>query len=416
MPLFHIHGLVAALLASLAAGASVVCTPGFFAPQFFPWLEAFHPTWYTAVPTMQQAILARAPANQEIINRAVLRLVRSCSASLPPQLMAELESTFNVPVIEAYGMTEASHQMASNPLPPNVYKPGSVGVAAGPQVAIMAEASDRLLQANEIGEIVIRGPNVMHGYINNPEANARAFDKGWFRTGDQGYIDDQGYVFITGRLKEIINRGGEKISPREVDEVLLDHPAVAQAVTFALPDAELGEDVGAAVILTDPAVTEKELRRFASLRLAPFKVPRKIVIVDNIPKGPTGKIQRIGLAETLGLYLEPQKPVFISGTFVAPGTEIEESLAEMWCKVLGLIEVSVQQRFLDLGGDSILATQLVARMSQTFDVPLTLLDFFDAPTISEQAVIIEGYLLDEIESLSNEEVDRLSTDETGLDE
>ena len=308
MPLFHIHGLDAALLASWSAGASVVCTPGFYAPQFFPWLETFQPTWYTAVPTMHQAILARAAANQDVIAAARLRFIRSCSAALPPKVMAELERTFNAPVIEAYGMTEASHQMASNPLPPGIRKPGSVGVAAGPEVAIMAEDGDELLPAGEIGEIVIRGPNVMHGYANNPEANARAFTQGWFRTGDQGYMDEDGYVFITGRLKEIINRGGEKISPREVDEVLLDHPAVAQAVTFALPDADLGEDVAAAVVLREPGATEKELRRFASLRLAPFKVPRRIVIVDEIPKGPTGKIQRIGLAERLGLTAEVAPP------------------------------------------------------------------------------------------------------------
>ena len=416
MPLFHIHGLVAALLASLSAGASVVCTPGFYAPQFFPWLEAHKPTWYTAVPTMLQAILARADANRDVIARNPLRFVRSCSSSLAPQLMAELERTFNAPVIEAYGMTEASHQMASNPLPPAVRKPGSVGVAAGPQVAIMAEDGDWLLPAGEIGEIVIRGPNVMHGYANNPEAGVRAFAGGWFRTGDQGHIDDEGYLTITGRLKEIINRGGEKISPREVDEVLLDHPAVAQAVTFALPVADLGEDVAAAVILAEPSVTERELRRFAALRLAPFKVPRRIVIVDEIPKGPTGKIQRIGMAERLGLTAEPVVPAPVPGTFVPPGTEVEKLLAEMWCEVLGLPRVSVRQRFLDLGGDSILATQLVARLCQRFSINLSLLDFFDAPTVTEQAVIIEGLLLDEIEALSDEEAGRLAAGGTGLEE
>jgi acyl-CoA synthetase (AMP-forming)/AMP-acid ligase II/aryl carrier-like protein len=416
MPLFHIHGLVAALLASLSAGASVVCTPGFYAPQFFPWLEALQPTWYTAVPTMHQAILARATANQEVIAQAHLRFVRSSSASLAPQLMAELERTFNTPVIEAYGMTEASHQMASNPLPPGVRKPGSVGVAAGPEVAIMAEDGDRLLPAREVGEIVIRGPNVMRGYASNPEANARAFTRGWFRTGDQGHMDDEGYLYITGRLKEIINRGGEKISPREIDEVLMHHPAVAQAVTFALPDADLGEDVAAAVILSEASVTEKELRRFASLRLAPFKVPRRIVTVDEIPNGPTGKIQRIGLAERLGLTVESGIPAPAPGTFVPPSTDVEKLLAEMWCEVLGLPSVSVQARFLDLGGDSILAMRLVARLRQIFEVNLTLLDFFDAPTVAEQALIIEGLLLDEVEALSDEEAGRLAAGATGRED
>ena len=301
MPLFHIHGLMAAVLASLGAGASVYCTPGFNAMKFFGWMRDASPTWYTAVPTMHQAILARAPRNSEIIESGRLRLVRSSSASLPPQVMTELEDTFGAPVIESYGMTEAAHQMASNPLPPRARKPGMVGVAAGPEVAVMDNAGD-LLPGGSVGEVVIRGPNVTSGYQNNPEANAGAFTNGWFRTGDQGVIDDEGYLRLTGRLKEIINRGGEKISPREVDEVLLDHPAVVQAVTFAMPHDKLGEEVAAAIILSDGSnVSERELREFAGSRLAGFKVPRRVVFLDEIPKGPTGKLQRIGLAEKLGL-------------------------------------------------------------------------------------------------------------------
>jgi acyl-CoA synthetase (AMP-forming)/AMP-acid ligase II len=223
MPLFHIHGLVAAVLASLTAGASIVCTPGFYAPQFFPWLDAFKPSWYTAVPTMHQAILNRAREHSDRIQKARLRFIRSSSASLAPSVMASIEKTFSVPVIEAYGMTEAAHQMACNPLPPGVRKPGSVGLPAGPQIAIMAEDRAERLPQNTPGEIVIRGDNVTLGYLNNPDANEKSFIQGWFRTGDQGYLDSEGYLFITGRLKEIINRGGEKISPREVDEVLLQH-------------------------------------------------------------------------------------------------------------------------------------------------------------------------------------------------
>ncbi len=301
MPLFHIHGLIAAVLSSLQAGSSICCTPGFNALQFFAWMQEAKPTWYTAVPTMHQGILARAPRNQEIVAANPLRFLRSSSASLPPQVMAELEQTFNAPVIEAYGMTEAAHQMACNPLPPRARKPGSVGIAAGPEVAIMNEAGELLAQG-EIGEIVIRGPNVTAGYRNNPEANASSFTHGWFRTGDQGALDAEGYLRLTGRLKEIINRGGEKISPREVDEVLLDHPAVAQVVTFAVPHAKLGEDVAAAVVLKENAsVDERALRDFASQRLADMKVPRKILFLDEIPKGATGKLQRIGLAKKLGL-------------------------------------------------------------------------------------------------------------------
>ena len=301
MPLFHIHGLMAAVLASLGAGASVFCTPGFNALKFFAWLQEADPSWYTAVPTMHQAILARADRNREIIESARLRFVRSSSSSLPPQVMAELEQRFEAPVIEAYGMTEAAHQMASNPLPPRARKPGTVGVAAGPAIAVMDEAGQRL-PSGSTGEVVIRGPNVTTGYENNPEANATSFTQGWFRTGDQGVLDEEGYLTITGRLKEIINRGGEKISPREVDEVLMDHPAVQQVVTFAVRHEKLGEEVAAALVLKEGhRATEEELKEFAARRLAAFKVPRTIVILEEIPKGPTGKLQRIGLAAKLGL-------------------------------------------------------------------------------------------------------------------
>ena len=301
MPLFHIHGLIAAVLSSLSAGASIFCTPGFNALNFFSHLDEAKPSWYTAVPTMHQAILTRAGRNADSIARAKLRFVRSSSSSLPPQVMAELESVFGCPVIEAYGMTEAAHQMASNPLPPLKRIAGSVGLAAGPDVAIMNN-DGKLLAPGETGEIVIRGPNVTQGYENNPKANMEAFAHGWFHTGDQGTMDAEGYVRITGRLKEIINRGGEKISPREVDEVLMDHPAVQQVVTFAMPHDKLGEEVAAAVVLREGAkASEREIRDFAAERLAQFKVPRKLVFLDEIPKGATGKLQRIGLAEKLGL-------------------------------------------------------------------------------------------------------------------
>ncbi len=301
MPLFHIHGLIAGVLAPLLAGGSVFCAPSFNTLRFFGWVSEARPTWYTAVPTMHQAILARADHNPGIIAANPLRFIRSSSASLPPQVLAELEATFATRVIESYGMTEAAHQMTSNLLVPGERKPGTVGVASGPDVAIMDEAG-QILSQGRIGEIVIRGDNVTLGYENNPKANAEALAHGWFRTGDQGVVDADGFLTITGRLKEIISRGGEKISPREVDEVLMDHPAVLQAVTFAIPHDKLGEEVGAAVVLRDGhAVAERELRDYVAGRLAPFKVPRKVIFLDEIPKGPTGKLQRIGLARKLGL-------------------------------------------------------------------------------------------------------------------
>jgi oxalate---CoA ligase len=301
MPLFHIHGLIAGLLAPLSAGSQVHCTPGFNALKFFTWMADSKPTWYSAVPTMHQTILSRAANNSATIAANPLRFIRSSSASLPAQVLLELEKVFACPVIESYGMTEAAHQMASNPLPSAKRIPGCVGIAAGPEVAIMDEAGN-MLPRESVGEIVIRGENVTLGYENNPKANAEAFTNGWFRTGDQGVMNAEGYLTLTGRLKEIINRGGEKISPREVDDILMDHPAVQQVITFAMPHDKLGEDVAAAVVLRDGAsATEKELREFVTHRLADFKVPRKILFLDEIPKGATGKLQRIGLAAKLGL-------------------------------------------------------------------------------------------------------------------
>ena len=302
MPLFHIHGLIAAVLSSIAAGGAVCCTNGFDALRFFRLLDEERPSWYTAVPTMHQTILSRAERNAEIIQRAVLRFIRSSSASLPGPVMQAMEATFGCPLVESYGMTEAAHQMASNPLH-GTRKPGAVGLPAGPEVRIMTDEGI-FLPKGEIGEVVIRGPNVTAGYEANPDANAKAFHQGWFRTGDQGMLDEDGYLQLTGRLKEIINRGGEKVSPLEVDGVLSAHACVAQALTFAIPHGKLGEEVGCAVVLREGMeLTERELRDFAALHLADFKVPRKVVFLPEIPKGATGKLMRIGLAEKLGLSL-----------------------------------------------------------------------------------------------------------------
>lgn len=306
MPLFHIHGLIAAVAASLGAGSQISCAPGFNALNFFSQIAEVDPTWYTAVPTMHQAILARAARNQSIIEQSRLRFLRSSSASLPAPVMEQLVTTFGAPVIEAYGMTEATHQMCCNPLPPQRQKPGSVGTAAGPEVRIADEVENVLISSSDVGEIVISGPNVTPGYENNPQANADNFfeldGKTWFRTGDQGSFDEENYLRLTGRLKELINRGGEKISPLEVDAVLLSHPHVAQAVCFAVPHEKLGEDIAAAVVLAEGAsIAGQEVREFVGSRLAKFKVPASVVILEEIPKGATGKIQRIGLAAKLGL-------------------------------------------------------------------------------------------------------------------
>jgi acyl-CoA synthetase (AMP-forming)/AMP-acid ligase II len=301
MPLFHIHGLIGGVLSSLSAGAQVTCTPGSQPVKFFGWLDEIRPTWYTAAPSLHRAIVARAARHPDSVARSRLRFIRSSSAALRPQLMAGLEKLFGVPVIQSYGMTEASHQVASNPLPPAARKPGSVGRAAGPEIAIMDEDGN-MLPAESTGEVVIRGTNVTAGYEANPAANAASFINGWFRTGDQGWLDADGYLWLSGRLKELINRGGEKISPLEVEAVLMDHPGIQQVVVFAMPDDAHGEEVAAAVVMREGrTATDRELRHFVASHLADFKVPRKILFVDQIPGGATGKLQRVGLAAKLGL-------------------------------------------------------------------------------------------------------------------
>ncbi|MEC8061363.1 MAG: acyl--CoA ligase [Pseudomonadota bacterium] len=301
MPLFHIHGLIAVLATSLGVGASVCCGAGFNALQFFDLARTEQITWYSGVPTMHQAILMRAQRQPEAVRALGLRLIRSSSASLPPAVFEELTATFGCPVIEAYGMTEAAHQMTSNPLGDGKQKAGCVGVVTAPEVCIM-DAQGAPVAAGGEGEVCIRGDNVTPGYENNPKANAESFTDGWFRTGDQGFFDADGYLKITGRLKEIINRGGEKVSPLEVDNVLMEHPAVQQVVTFAVADKMLGEEIGAAVVLADGGDLDAAgLRAYAGEHLAKFKIPKHVVFVTEIPKGATGKLQRIGLAEKLGL-------------------------------------------------------------------------------------------------------------------
>jgi thioesterase domain-containing protein len=301
--------------------------------------------------------------------------------------MADLEKIFNVPVIESYGMTEAAHQITSNPLPPGKRKAGSVGIASGPEVAIIDDEG-RLLTRGLSGEIVIRGLNVTRGYENNSEANKKAFTNGWFRTGDQGYLGEDDYLVITNRIKEIINRGGEKISPREVDEVLLSHPSVAQAVTFAVPDPKLGEDVGAAVVLRESATaSEWEIQRFVASRLADFKVPRRIVILDEIPKGSTGKIQRIGLAEKLGLVtsIDGEK----RAKYKAPRSLLEKMLAEIWSQILEVERIGVDDNFFQLGGDSIQARLIISRLCEALQIErIPVVVFLHAPTIEKMARIL----------------------------
>jgi acyl-CoA synthetase (AMP-forming)/AMP-acid ligase II/acyl carrier protein len=390
MPLFHIHGLIAALAASLACGGSVLCTPGFLPDQVMGWLSGFAPTWYTAVPTIHQSILEKVRNQPELARPVHLRFIRSCSSSLAPQVAQELEAAFGAPVLEAYGMTEATHQIASNPLPPHPHKFGSVGMATGTTRISILDELGKSLPVETVGEICIRGKNVMDGYENNPAANATHFTDGWLRTGDRGYLDKDGYLFIQGRIKELINRGGEKISPREIDEALQRHPAVKQAVTFAVPHPSLGEDVGVAIVLRDgQTVPALELRQYAAARLADFKVPRQIVFVKEIPKGATGKIQRIGLAEKLKTELEAAKTQETAGTSAAR-TPLEAELLSIWQQALDQQPIGIQDDFLALGGDSIQAARILTRVNERFGMELQISDIFTTSTVTLMANLVQA--------------------------
>ena len=367
MPLFHIHGIVAGLLASLASGGSVIATPGFNPSEVNDWLERLGPTWYTAVPTIHQAMLSLVDSAS--VPSHTLRLIRSSSSALPPVVMERLEQAFGVPVLEAYGMTEAAHQMTVNPLPPAPRRSGTVGIAAGPEIAIW-DGSSTSRVAGVTGEIVVRGPNVMSGYLGNASANAAAFVDGWFRTGDEGVFDDDDYLRLTGRLKEMINRGGEKIAPGEIDAALLRHPDVLEAVTFAVPHATLGEDVAAAVVVRQGTLLDPQvLITFLAKHLAAHKVPRRFEFLKTIPKGPTGKPIRIGLAALLALDAPPKSTDAVD----------EIGLSHLWKTVLELQQVREDEDFFAAGGDSLRAVRLISLIRARLGVEVSLQLFVEGP-------------------------------------
>ncbi|GAC1347342.1 MAG: hypothetical protein NVSMB18_32030 [Acetobacteraceae bacterium] len=384
MPLFHGHGLIGVVLTSLGAGGSVVCTPGCDVERVFDWLADYAPTRYSAVPTMHQAILAAARRRVGKLPR--LRFIRSASAPLSPCVVADMEALFGTCLIDTYAMMEAgSAPVACHGLPPCRRKPGSVGSPVGLDVAIM-DPDGTLLPRGRSGEIVVRGPTVMDGYDGDEAATANAFVDGWFRTGDLGVFDADGDLFLTGRAKEIVNRGGEKIAPLEIDEALLQHPAVAEAVSFPVPHPTLGEDIAAAIVLQPGAsVTAQDLRRFVSGRVSDFKVPSQVLIMSAIPKGPTGKVQRIGLAERLGLG-------GCGGSgFAAPRTPLETALAASWREILQLERVGIHDSFFALGGDSLSAVRALAHADGLTRRPLDISRFLQAPTIAETARQLEAH-------------------------
>lgn len=356
MPLFHIGGLVDLLLAPLSAGGSTVCTPGFSASHFLTWLDEFQPTWFQAVPTILQEILDGSDMGMSAIPCRGLRFVRSVAAPLPARVRKGISEAFDCPIVETYGMTEASPLITSTALPPAPGKPGSLGRSVGPDIIVL-DAAGTALPPGETGEIAIRGENVMSGYADDPLANACSFVDGWFKTGDLGYLDEEGFLFLIGRKKEMINRGGEKIAPVEIERVLLEHPAVAEAVVFAMPHRSLGEEVAAAVALkTGAGALPSEIAAFAGEQLSDFKIPRAVKIVDELPRSSTGKIQRAGLAERLGLN---DGAASREGEYVEPRDELERRLVAIWEEILETSPVGIHDDFFALGGYSLLGVRML---------------------------------------------------------
>ena len=383
LPLFHGHGLISGILAALAAGSSVVCTPGFDATAFFGWLTEFRPTWYTAVPAIHQAILREADPHKEATRRSSLRLVRSASTSLAQEVLGGLEELFGVPVIDTYGMTEAATQIAANPLQQR--KPGSVGRPTGLEIAIL-DGKGRRLSPGKRGEIALRGPTITRGYDNDAAATASAFRNNWFRTGDLGYLDAEGYLFIAGRIKEIIHKGGQKVAPAEVEAALLSHSDVIDAAVFPVPHGRLGADVAAAVVLRqDAQVSAQRLRDFARERLAGFKVPGLIRIVPGIPKGGGGKIKR---GELAAAFSKTQAADKLDGEMVSPRLDLECQLAGIWADLLDVDQVGVDQDVFALGVDSLAMTQMILRLEGCFGVDFSFEDIFNAPTVAALALRI----------------------------
>jgi oxalate---CoA ligase len=407
MPMCHIAGLVSPLLASLSAGGSVICPAGFSPERFFACLKRYEPTWYSAVPTIHQSIIERAAELSIDLTHTSLRFVRSTSFPLPESVFEKLEDTFGLPVIQTFGLTEAL-PVTSTPLSPYKRNPLSVGFPVS-EVDIVDESGASM--GDGIGEIVVKGPQVFKGYENSPEATGSAFIDGWFRTGDLGYLDKEGLLYITGRLKETINRGGQKVSPLEVEAVLMSHPSVREAVAFGIAHPRLGEAVASVVVpKASREITEGELRLYCAERLAPFKVPQHFVLADSIPTGPAGKFNRTDLAEKFVNLLKPDS--------VPPTTELEIALAKLWQDVLGIEAIGIHDNFFAIGGDSLLGMRLLSLISKHMGVSLPVEAIF-RNTLEELAGVIAKNqnrrnnpneltaLLAEIEKLSEEEAGRM---------
>lgn len=396
--MYFTQGILVSVFSSLIAGGSAACTPGYDPVGFFEWLDEFDPTWYAAPAAIQKSILARSVLYPEKIARARLRVIRCSSAPASADFISRMEELFHAPMLDSYGMTETSSTIVGEPLPPGRRKSGSVGVAIGCDIKIVDERG-LPRPAGDVGEVVVRGPNVIRAYEGDSEANKRSFFGEWLRTGDLGRLDEDGYLFLSGRIKEIINRGGEKISPVEIDEALNSHPAVAEALAFSLPDARLGEEIGAAVTLRDPSMAsadlESALRNHVAARLPASRIPRRFIFLEQIPKGPTGKALRIGLAEKLGLkpvLAPPERPAENTGRKMAssPNSIVEMLLLHMMEDLLGRKPIGPHDDFFDLGADSLLCARLVSWIEDTFHRKISPANLLEASTASRLAALLSS--------------------------
>lgn len=387
----HHWGGFGALTYTLYAGSSVAHFPGQDIGHIFRCLEDLQPTYLSGPYTVYHAILAQRDRLGGSIKkiRAGLRMLRTGSGHLDLRVAGELEDIFGVPIIQAYGSSETAF-MACEPLPPKRRKPGSVGLPGSTRIAILDERGNRL-PPNKVGAVAVMGPKVFHGYENNPAANADAFIDGWFRVGDLGYFDEDGYLFLTGRIKEVINRGGQKIAPAEIDAAIMAHPAVATAAAFPVPHPTLGDDVAAAVVLQPGATLDrKTLTTSLRKKLGEAKVPRQILFVDDIPKGKTGKIQRYKLAAAFGLDRPGPTRAAAEAAAEKATTRTEATLQRIWAETLKLPAVPLDEDFFALGGDSLLAVELFLRIEETLGRRLPRTVLFESSTVAEMAAAIDS--------------------------
>ena len=378
MPLYHVHALIAGLFASMLSGGSFISTPGYTPDGFFEWLNEFQPTWYSAVPTVHQSIVDHASdsKNQSIIQNHRLRFARSAAAPLPIQLLNRIENTFGIPLIETYGMTELRTFITANPLPPNERKPGSVGKRVGHKIGIIGP-DGRSLPLGKSGEIVVFTEAIdIRNYVHEESAYTSTHEVNYFQTGDVGKLDHEGFLFITGRIKETIIRGGVNVSPLEIETALMKHPEVVEAVAFPTLHNSLGQDIAAAVLLRKGSVVDaREMREHAFQYLADFKVPSQVVVVDQIPRSPMGKVKRLKMEKLLGTEL---KPKIIDGQ-----SDTERTLSTIFSEILGISKVGINDNFFALGGDSLQGDRVINRVNHFFNTELTPDVLFRHPTIAE---------------------------------